>query len=238
MKRRILAGLGLCIILFLSGCTQQMCKKNVLFQLSNLYLIKQGDFDGKVTLKELKAKGDFGLGTFDRLDGEMAELASVIYQTKSDGRVYQPGDEIKTPFAMVTFFAADKSFDIERCENYPELARLVETQLPDKDRIYAVRIEGIFDYLKLRSAVIQSKPYKLLDEALEEEAVFERKDISGTLVGFWFPAYMKELNQAGIHLHFISADKQSGGHLLEGKFSWIKVELGYIREFKMLFTKR
>jgi acetolactate decarboxylase len=228
--------LGLCVVLFLFGCAHQPCRKNVLFQLSNAHIIKQGDFDGRITLRKLKAKGDFGIGTFDRLDGEMAESGGIIYQTRSDGRVDRPSDGLKTPFAMVTFFSADKSFNIERCESYQELAKLIEARLPDKDRIYAVRIEGTFEHLKLRSAVMQNKPYKTLDEALANEAVFERENISGALVGFWFPAYMGELNSTGIHLHFISADKQSGGHLLDGKFSLIKVDLGYIREFEMLLT--
>lgn len=227
----------MCAILLLFGCAHQPCRKNVLFQLSNAHVIKEGDFDGRITLKRLKTKGDFGIGTFDRLDGEMAELGGVIYQTKSDGRVYQPGDGLKTPFAMVTFFTADKSFDVERCENYQELAKLIEAQLPDKDRIYALRIEGEFAYLKLRSAAMQSKPYKPLEQALTTEAEFERKNIPGVLVGFWFPAYMGELNQAGIHFHFISKDRQSGGHLLDGEFSRLKIDLGYIKEFKMLLTK-
>ena len=38
--------------------------------------------------------------------------------------------------------------------------------------------------------------------------------IRGTLVGFWCPEYAKTLNLAGYHLHFISDDRKSGGHLL------------------------
>ncbi len=82
MKRKILFGLVFTAILFLCSCAHQPCNKNILFQLSNAHIIKQGDFDGRLSLKKLKAKGDFGIGTFDRLDGEMAELDGIIYQKR------------------------------------------------------------------------------------------------------------------------------------------------------------
>jgi acetolactate decarboxylase len=237
MKRKILVAIGLGFALSLAGCAQRQYKDNVLFQLSNAHIIRQGDFDGRLTLGKLKHKGDFGIGTFDRLDGEMAESGGVIYQTKSDGKVCQPADTLKTPFAMVTFFKPDKSFVIDRCGSFQELAGLIEKELPDKNRIYALKVEGEFEYLKLRSAAIQSKPYKILDEALEEQGLFERKNIQGELVGYWFPAYMEELNSTGIHFHFISADRLSGGHVLEARSGRLKVDLGYITDFKMSFRK-
>ncbi|MCX5709181.1 MAG: acetolactate decarboxylase, partial [Candidatus Omnitrophica bacterium] len=220
-------------VILLSGCAHGQCGKNVLFQLSSTHFLKQGDYEGRVTLEELKTKGDFGMGTFDGLDGEMIELGGVIYQVKSDGRVYIPADELKTPFAAVTFFSANESFDIENSGSYQELTKLIEAGLADKNRIYAVKIEGEFEYFKLRSPPAQSKPYKTLDEALKGQSIFERKNISGTLVGYWFPAYMGELNSSGIHLHFISADKQAAGHLLECKTGPVRAELGYIRELRL-----
>ncbi|MCA1738575.1 MAG: acetolactate decarboxylase, partial [Actinobacteria bacterium] len=33
-----------------------------------------GNYDGELTFAELGARGDFGLGTFDALDGEMIGL--------------------------------------------------------------------------------------------------------------------------------------------------------------------
>jgi len=221
------------LTVFLSGCAHSQCEKNVLFQLSNTHFLKQGDYNGRITLAELKTKGGFGMGTFEGLDGEMIELGGVIYQAKSDSCVYYPAKEIKAPFAMVTNFCADKSFDIENAGSYQELTKLIEAQLPDKNKIYAVKIEGEFAYLKLRSPPAQSKPYKSLDEALKGQSIFEHKNIRGTLVGYWFPAYMGELNSSGIHLHFISADKQSAGHLLECKTGRVRAELGYIKEFRM-----
>jgi acetolactate decarboxylase len=56
----------------------------------------------------LAAHGDAGLGTLAALDGELIGLNGTFYQVKSDGSVVQVGDNATTPFAMVTFFDADR----------------------------------------------------------------------------------------------------------------------------------
>jgi acetolactate decarboxylase len=37
----------------------------------------------------------------------------------------------------------------------------------------------------------------------------------GTLVGFWSPPYASGIEVAGYHFHFISDDRQVGGHVLD-----------------------
>jgi acetolactate decarboxylase len=54
-----------------------------------------------------------------------------------------------------------------------------------------------------------------LVQAAAVQPEFEFKNILGTLVGFWTPEYAKALNVPGYHLHFISADRTRGGHLLQ-----------------------
>ena len=84
----------------LQGSSQQ----GVLFQASTYSALQAGDYNGNVTLKDLRAHGDFGLGTFDALDGEMILLNGTFYQIKSDGSVSVANDSMKTPFADVTSF--------------------------------------------------------------------------------------------------------------------------------------
>jgi len=76
-------------------------------------------------------------------------------------------------------------------------------------------------------------PYPPLSEALAEQAEFELSAVAGTLVGFRAPAYLGELNAAGYHLHFISDDRGSGGHVLDGTFDAGIVEVQYLRDFAM-----
>ncbi len=46
-------------------------QRHSLFQVSTSNALVKGVFDGSTTVGELRSHGDFGLGTFDRLDGEM-----------------------------------------------------------------------------------------------------------------------------------------------------------------------
>jgi acetolactate decarboxylase len=75
--------------------------EDVLFQVSTLEALKEGVFDGAMTIGALLEHGDFGLGTFDRLDGEMVVLDGVVYQVAADGSVHVANDSARTPFAGV-----------------------------------------------------------------------------------------------------------------------------------------
>ena len=51
--------------------------------------------------------GNFGIGTFSGLDGEMVEPDGVVYHIKVDELAYPANDSTTTPFDAVTFFEAD-----------------------------------------------------------------------------------------------------------------------------------
>ena len=44
-----------------------------------------GIYDGEMTIGELLSHGNFGVGTFNGLDGEMVVLDGVCYQVRHDG---------------------------------------------------------------------------------------------------------------------------------------------------------
>ncbi len=44
-----------------------------------------GIYDGVISFEELKERGDFGIGTFDQLDGEMIAFDNEFYHLRSDG---------------------------------------------------------------------------------------------------------------------------------------------------------
>src|SRR5680860_187137 len=77
--------------------------KDVLMQVSTINALLEGVYDGISPIGTLKKYGDFGIGTFAGLDGEMVELDNNFYQIKADGKVYDVADSILTPFAEVTF---------------------------------------------------------------------------------------------------------------------------------------
>src|SRR5262245_29986435 len=75
-----------------------------LFQVSTTGALVEGVYKGAITIGELKSHGDFGLGTFEGLDGEMVAVDGHFYQVHSDGRVTEPAGAALVPFAVVTTF--------------------------------------------------------------------------------------------------------------------------------------
>src|ERR671910_2342862 len=74
---------------------------HTLFQTSTIDALLEGNYEGDVSFAELGDRGDFGLGTFDALDGEMICLDGNFYQIKADGRAYAVEKRTRTPFAVV-----------------------------------------------------------------------------------------------------------------------------------------
>ncbi len=186
----------------------------LVFQISPLEALMRGDYDGPTTFGELKQKGDFGLGTLNGLDGEMVALDGRFYQVRFDGKVIEVEDSEKTPFAVVTFFKATKKSPISRKLEKKTLEVAIDRLLDSKEHFTAVRVGGDFRYIKVRSVPRQNKPYVPLMDVLQRQAVFELKDVKGTLVGFRFPAYAKGVNVPGYHFHFLTEDRTAGGHVL------------------------
>jgi acetolactate decarboxylase len=195
--------------------------------------IFHGVYDGEMTYKELRRHGDFGIGTFNGLDGELFGLDGKFYQMKADGLSYPVDGSMETPFAVVTFFEPDKSILLDKASDYNELQQYLDNVLPTKDIFYAIKIEGPFRYIKARSIPKQNKPYLPFDEVVKNQLTFEFHDVGGTIVGFRCPAYMEGINYPGYHLHFITKDRKAGGHLLECQMENVKVEIDYTSEFHM-----
>lgn len=222
-------------ILFVSlvfpGCNSPSQSREILYQTSTLNALMEGVYDGSITLKELKQNGNFGVGTFAGLDGEMIVLNGEIYQVRVDGKIYKPEDSIETPFAAVTFFDADQSFTTENVASSEQLIKILDSKLQTNNIFYAVKIEGLFNHMKTRSVPKQSKPYPPL--AKVSQSVFEFDNIEGTIVGLRCPAYASGVNLPGYHFHFISKDKQSGGHVIDFQLQTAKIEIDATPRFYM-----
>jgi len=229
----LLAATLVSITIFTSGCLSSPKDRDVLFQTSTISALSEGDFDGNLTYKDLRQHGDFGLGTFDDLDGEMVALADEFYQIKADGKAYPVEDSMETPFAVVTFFEPDKTASLDKALDYEQLKQYLDSMLPARNIFYAIEVKGAFKYIKARSVSAQNKPYPSLAEALEGQTIFEFHDVTGSLVGFWCPSYVEGINAPGYHFHFINSDRQNGGHLLDCETENVKIEIDYTPELFM-----
>ncbi len=211
--------LSILLVMFLLSCEKdqtQQVEGDAVFQLSTITALLEGEYDGLESFENLQAKGDFGLGTFEAVDGELIMLDGVIYQVREDGiaTIAIPGD--KSPFVTLKHFEADEKIDLNPGLTIAEIGDYIDTSLETEDHIYAVSISGVFDSLTLRSVPRQSEPYPPLAEVVAQQIIFNHQNIEGTLVGFRYPSYADDINVAGYHFHFISTDRTIGGHVLDG----------------------
>ena len=203
-----------------------------LFQISTSGALVKGIFQGCIRVSDIKLHGDFGLGTFPELDGEMIMLDGNCYQALAGGKVNEAEDDWLLPFGVATHFNADKTHSLEKVDSFADLEQQIDVFRPSENIFVGLRLEGTFDVLKMRTAC-KAKPGEDLVTATSHQSVFNLSDIQGTLVGFWTPNYARTLNVAGYHLHFISSDRKFGGHLLDIKAKDLKLALHLETEFHM-----
>jgi acetolactate decarboxylase len=212
--------------------------RDLLFQVSTLGALQEGVYDGAASMRDLGQHGDFGIGTFAGLDGEMAELDGKFYQIKADGKVYLVEETVKTPFAAVTFFEVDQTVPLKTPLNYQQLQAYILTLLPTQNIPYAIKISGNFQSVKTRSVPRQTKPYPRLIEVTKNQPTFELGKVRGTILGFWLPQYLAGVNLAGYHCHFLSDDRQAGGHLLECQLIAGTLEVDYTYGLKLVLPEQ
>jgi len=227
INTKFFLGIGLAIVLVFCGAmiytgfaklpTASVAPEDreTLFQVSTIDALMQGVFDGILPISELKKHGDFGIGTFDALEGEMIVLDGKVYQVKADGRVYTVMDNATTPLAMVTHFNSDFSVTTGQPMNFSVFSTEMSARLPSQNMIYAIQMHGTFPQMKVRSIPAQKKPYPTLTDAAKNQSVFTYADTTGTVVGFYLPVFFRGLNVGGYHLHFLSDDWHTGGHILD-----------------------
>ena len=189
---------------------------HTLFQVSTSAALVEGLYQGAVRVSRLLAHGDFGLGTFIDLDGEMVVLDGVCYQVSPNGSVGIVDGDRLIPYAVVTRFNAEFVKQFRQLDGVAELVSVCD-ELRDSDNVfYAFRVEGRFSLVKTRvmKAVPEGSNLKAAASG-QEEFLFE--SVTGTLVGIWSPGFAGSFSVPGYHFHFLSTDRRRGGHVLECK---------------------
>jgi acetolactate decarboxylase len=233
----------LCLLALFLPRAAGAAQGDALHQLSCMQALSAGVYDGARPLEALRAEGDFGIGTFQNLDGDMIYLEGLFYQVRGDGWTVRPDARTLSPFAMIVRFHPDRTFRIGYAKDYEGLRFLLDgsgdpaspTRVGNPNCFQAIRIDGRFPYLRVRSVDPQKKPYPPLTKALQAgQRVWERRDVEGTLVGFRCPAYVGGVNAAGYHFHFLSKDRTFGGHMLECTLDHATAQVQELTELRMI----
>ncbi|MFG1359523.1 acetolactate decarboxylase [Xanthobacter pseudotagetidis] len=202
-----------------------------LFQVSTSGAIVEGLFGGVVSVGTLREHGDFGLGTFAGLDGEMIALDGAFFQMRSDGTIHRAEDGMQVPFALVTHFTPQGEDTLAPFASMAELLARLDARRDSDNIFYAVRLSGRFATVHDRVAC-KAGAHETLVEATSHQAEFRHQDVPGTMVGFYTPAYARGIGIPGWHLHFISADLSRGGHVLGCAGAGIRLEMERLDDFR------
>jgi acetolactate decarboxylase len=192
----------------------------------------EGIYQERIPLSKIKQHGDFGLGTFDSLDGEMVMLDGRVYQITGDGRVHEVDEQAATPFACVTFYTPASHDDLDEELSYVDFQDWILQLLPSPNIFYALRLEGSFAAVRVRS-VPRQENYRPLVEVAADQPEFTFVEVEGTLAGFYTPAFLESLSVPGLHLHFLSADRRQGGHLLECRPRRVRAGVQFISTLEL-----
>lgn len=203
------------------------------YQTSTMGALLQGVYDGNVPIRELLHHGDFGLGTFNRLDGEMLVLDGVCYQLRSDGSATIADPEQKTPFAVVTWFHADHILQVSAPCDRAAVKALIDGALESTNLMVAVRVVGEFSMVRTRTVTAQHQPYRPFTEATQDQQEVTFEDVTGTLAGFRMPEFEQGISVAGYHSHFLDEDHHHGGHALDYRLVRGTVEISVRSELHL-----
>lgn len=224
-------------------CSDSMSDaKEMMFQVSTLQSLLDGGYDGYITVGELRKHGDIGVGTFDKIDGEMIVVDGVVYQARYDGSVCVADDKLTVPFANVTYFDNDTTITLPKVTSMDDLTTQLNKSLSLPIRegrggpIFVARMDiNQCESIHVRSELPQQKPYRPLAEVLKtDQREFTYSHIGGTIVALYFPDFFDKQNSTGWHCHFISDDKTKGGHVFDIALSGeVKVHFDATPYFKL-----
>ena len=183
-------------------------------QFSGVNALMGGVFEGLFPISEIKKHGHFGLGCSDGLTGEVIIDCCHFLDAKGNKPLRIMDDNEKMPFAQITTFEPEASFEISQLSKatlYQELSRHLKF-----DNVFlALKLEGKFDHLKVRRPRELHQSFKNALEVAEHQIIEDVEDVEGELIGFWTPEFFQNISVAGFHLHFIDKSKTSGGHVID-----------------------
>jgi acetolactate decarboxylase len=201
---------------------------STLYQISTSTALVEGVYSGSIPSSVLLDHGDFGLGTFENLEGEMVILDGQIYQVADTVRHRK--DDFLVPFASVTEFRANTPFEIGKVGRLKDAELACDRQRISDNLFYGIRLDGLFETIQARAVHAVPQNTRLVDAA-KTQREFHFENIEGTLVGFWSPRYASSFSVPGYHFHFISKDRTKCGHVLDCRASKLEARIQVLSEY-------
>jgi acetolactate decarboxylase len=146
--------------------------------------------------------------------------------------VSQAPPDAGAPFAVVTHFSPEVDVGIESVASLRDLASRCDAQRSSSNIFYAFRLDGRFNSIRARAVNPPGEGRRLI-EAAKAQSEFEFSNVAGTLVGLWSPGFSSAFSVAGYHFHFLSEDRQHGGHLLDCTAGPLRLRMEALTDFHL-----
>jgi acetolactate decarboxylase len=211
---------------------------DVTHQLQLAHVLLDGGFDGVATLAEALAGGDHGLGTVDRLDGELVIVDGEPWRVNWQGIAEIMPPETRTPFVVVSTLDSPRTARLRDVDR-DGVAAAVEDLVDDRGAVVSVRLEGAFTSVLVRSVPPQDPPYRPYAEVCATDEVrWVHRPFYGVFVGFRFPDLEPGSTIAGLHLHGLDRLRTTGGHNHEMHVKDAVLSVGVSRDVVMHLPDR
>ncbi|HDM4737212.1 TPA: acetolactate decarboxylase, partial [Staphylococcus aureus] len=189
---------------------------------------------GTASINELLQHGDLGIATLTGSNGEVIFLDGKAYHANEHKEFVElKGDEL-TPYATVTKFVADTSYETKDKSSEAVFAEIKEKMLSE-NLFSAVKISGLFKKMHVRMMPAQEPPYTRLIDSARRQPEQTETYVKGSVVGFFTPELFHGIGSAGFHVHFANDDRNFGGHVLDFEVEDVKVEIQNIETFEQHF---
>lgn len=210
--------------------------QSMLYMSSPINALLEGFYRDDITIDKLKEKGDFGIGTFNNLDGEMIALNGAFYRIDLDGNAHMVDGGMKTPFATMCYFTSMLTEEIAAPLSNAAFGEYLKRMLPSDNMFYAIYMKGRFQTVETRS-VPRTENYRPLSEATDYQKIRHFREVEGHLVGFYTPSFIPSVNVPGYHFHFIDNSFSAGGHMLNCEPEHLDIQLQMFFSMELTLPK-
>lgn len=186
----------------------------ILYQHGTLALLVPGLLRGTMTMGDLLAHGDTGIGTGEGLDGELIILDGVAYQVQASGAVNIVGNDFLLPFGNAHWVDYQPKKTVTNLSKQ-RVDRQVPKDFSAENTFFSIKITGKFSQVITRAVKKSDPPYQTLAQTADKQQLFHQKDVAGTLLGYYSPTLFDGISVGGFHFHFLSAAHDFGGHVLD-----------------------
>ncbi|MDA3798711.1 MAG: acetolactate decarboxylase [Kiritimatiellae bacterium] len=189
------------ISLIAFGC--KTIPTNTVTQVSTINSLKANKTDALISTSDLDSFGNFGMALKEGIEGQVIVNNNRTYEIDEKFHALPAFGFTPLTYATMVNFNWDTQLNITSRKKMTDLEKLIDQAVPNMDVICAIRIQGKFLNMKLTFVGAQKTEQ------------IEYQDISGSMIGFRFPKYMKELVPEGYFFFFLADNKKNGGDVVD-----------------------